>query len=51
LANYVKFDEFVKDKDGKIIGAKLQDLINDEHFEVECKVAINCAGVHADTIR
>ena len=46
-----KNNKWVKDEQGKIIGAKLHDLIEDEKFEVECKVAVNCAGVHADSIR
>ena len=34
LANYTKFKEFKYDEDGKIMGAKLHDLISDEEFEV-----------------
>ena len=52
LGNYIKFQEFIKDENnGRITGAKLFDLKNEQEFEVKCKVAVNCAGVHADSIR
>ena len=50
LANYTKFKQFVF-QDGKIVGAKVHDLISDEEIEIKCRVAVNCAGVHADVIR
>ena len=51
LANYVEFRDYVKDKDGKIIGAKLFDCISKKEFDVKCKVVVNCAGIHSDELR
>lgn len=50
LANYTKFKKFIFE-DGKIVGALVEDLISGDEFPINCKVAVNCAGVHADVIR
>lgn len=51
LANYCELKEFKKDKDGKIVGAVLEDKLTKKELHVKAKVFVNCAGVHADKIR
>jgi len=34
LANYCEFQEFIKDKNGKIIGARVKDRMTDKEFKV-----------------
>jgi glycerol-3-phosphate dehydrogenase len=53
LANYVEFTDFLKDEQGKIIGAVCVDRMDPKSkpFSVHAKVVVNCAGVHADVIR
>ena len=51
IANYVSFDEFIKDQQGKIIGAKVKDELNGKEFEIKSKAVVNCTGVFADKIR
>ena len=53
LANYVEFQDFLKDENGKIIGAMCLDKMDPKGkpFPVSAKVVVNCAGVHADTVR
>lgn len=50
-ANYVEFVDFVKDEEGKVVGAKLHDKIKNKSFEVKAKVVVNCAGTFADELR
>lgn len=51
VANYVEFVDFIKDKEGKCIGAKLKDRIDNSIFKVKAKAIVNCAGIFADKIR
>lgn len=51
LANYVEFQDFIKDSEGKITGAVLYDKLKKTKINVKSKVVINCAGIHADEIR
>lgn len=53
LGNYVEMLEFTKDAEGKINGAMCRDTLNPDSkpFAVKAKVVVNCAGVHADTLR
>ena len=51
LANYVEMKDFIKDDSGKITGAMCVDKENNASFQVNAKVVVNCAGVHADEIR
>jgi len=53
IANYVEFKNFIKDDQGKIIGAVCVDKYDpaQKEFSVKAKVVVNCAGVHADVIR
>ena len=50
IANYVEFQEFLYDKDNKIIGVKALDNINNKKIEIKSKLVINCAGVMADNL-
>lgn len=51
IANYVGFHSFVKDDQGKIIGAKVCDELNGTCFQINAKCVVNCTGVFADKIR
>lgn len=51
IANYVEFIDFIKDKEGTIIGAKLRDNIAKKEFEVKSKMVVNCTGVFGDELR
>lgn len=51
LANYVEFRDYLKDSEGKIVGAKLFDRISKKEFAVKSKVVVNCTGIHADELR
>lgn len=51
VANYVEFVDFIKDKEGKCIGARLKDRIDESVFEVKAKAIVNCTGAFADKIR
>ena len=51
LANYTEFIGFIKDKDGKIRGARVRDNIKNEEFDVHAKQVVNCTGIHADELR
>lgn len=51
IANYVEFQDFIKDKDGKIIGATVYDKLKNKQFKINSKVVVNCAGIYADELR
>ena len=51
LANYTEFLDFLKDDQGKIVGAKVKDQISGKEFDIAAKCVVNCAGVHSDTLR
>lgn len=51
LLNYTSFENFIKDKDGKINGVVLKDQLYDKEFEVKAHCVVNCTGVHSDKIR
>ena len=51
LANYMEFKDFVKDDQGKITGAVLQDKLDGKEFKVKAKVVVNCSGIFADSLR
>lgn len=51
VANYVEFVDFIKSKEGKCIGAKLRDRLNNTEFDVKAKAIVNCAGIFSDHIR
>ena len=49
--NYMRFESFLKDEEGKIIGANLYDRITDKTYTVKASCVVNCTGVFADKIR
>lgn len=51
LANYVELRALMKDKEGRINGAKLFDTQNNKEFSVKSKVVVNCTGIWADKVR
>lgn len=51
LLNYTEFVDYVKNDDGKIVGAKLLDRLNNKEFTVYAKCVVNCAGIHSDELR
>jgi glycerol-3-phosphate dehydrogenase len=48
--NYMKVSNLLKDSDGKIKGAILNDQITGETYSVEAKAVINATGVFVDEI-
>jgi glycerol-3-phosphate dehydrogenase len=51
VLNYTRFLDFIKDSNGKIVGAELLDKLTNKKFTVKTKVAVNCTGAFADEIR
>ena len=51
VINYMSFENFIKDEEGKIVGADLYDKISDKHYKVKASCVVNCTGVFADKIR
>lgn len=51
VLNYMRFENFIKDENGKIIGAELYDRINEKTYKVKTNCIVNCTGVFADKIR
>lgn len=50
MINYASVNNLAKGEDGKIIGLKFKDLINNEYHEVKAKTVVNATGVFADKI-
>ncbi|MEI6410934.1 MAG: FAD-dependent oxidoreductase, partial [Bacteroidota bacterium] len=51
VLNHTELLEFKHKSQGKITGACVHDLYQDQTFEIQSKVFLNCTGPHADTIR
>ena len=51
VLTYVKFESFVKNEKGVIIGANLYDKMNKKSFYVNCKAVVNATGTGSDVIR
>lgn len=51
IANYIEFVDFIKNADGKIVGAVLYDSLKKKEFKVKSKFVVNCTGIHADELR
>ena len=49
--NYTKLINFIKNAQDKITGAKILDTVSGKEFVVNCKVAINAAGIFADKLK
>ncbi|MCB1190124.1 MAG: FAD-dependent oxidoreductase [Leptospiraceae bacterium] len=50
VCNKVKLESLIKEN-GKIIGAKVRDILSGKEIEVKAKVVVNTTGVHIDEIR
>jgi glycerol-3-phosphate dehydrogenase len=50
IANHVAFKDFVS-ASGKLVSAKVQDLLTNEEWEIRAKAFVNAAGPFADEIR
>jgi len=48
--NYMKVCAIEKDKDGKIIGVKAKDMLDNKDYQIKSKIVINCTGVFVDDI-
>ncbi len=51
IVNYTAVVGFIKDSDGRISGAQLQDVLTDELIETRAKLVINATGVWMDEVR
>jgi len=51
IANRVKCVELLKDNDGKLKGALVQDTLTDKKWKIHAKVVVNATGVFSDAIR
>ncbi len=51
VVNYVKFQNFIKDDNGKLKMAEVLDLQSGEKFKIHAKVFLNCTGPFSDTVR
>ncbi|MBB5178865.1 glycerol-3-phosphate dehydrogenase [Planomicrobium koreense] len=48
--NYAKAESFLY-KNGKVAGARIQDVVNGQRFEVDAQVTINASGPWVDEVR
>lgn len=48
--NYTKVEEFIY-QDGKVIGVKVKDILNDNFYHIYGKKIVNAAGPWVDTLR
>eukprot|EP00898_Chlorokybus_atmophyticus_P006439 jgi/Chlat1/6797/Chrsp51S06494 len=51
VANHVKVKELLKNPSGRVTGAKCQDVLTGDEFEVKAKAVINATGPFVDLIR
>jgi glycerol-3-phosphate dehydrogenase len=49
--NYVELSDFIKDSEGRISGAFLNNKIESETFKINSKLFINCTGPFSDHVR
>ena len=50
-ANYVSFQSFSKNDEGKLEKALVKDEISGKTFEIKAKLFVNCTGPYADHVR
>lgn len=48
LANYVEFDDYLYNEEGKIKGVRCLDKVTGKYFTINAEVICNCTGVHTD---
>lgn len=51
VLNHTDLLEFTHNNQGQISSARVHDFYQDQQFEIQSKVFLNCTGPHADTIR
>jgi len=51
IANRVKLVGILKDKEGKVSGAKVQDTMTGDEWEVQVKSLVNATGCFTDAVR
>ncbi len=51
IATYTKMTNFLYDQQQKVCGVTVQDLLENESFNIQAKVVINATGPWGDTIR
>ena len=51
IVNYCEVTQFVKDKDGVVVGAIIQDNINGDVFPIKSKSVLLCGGPFTDELR
>ena len=51
VVNRAEFVDFLKNEEGKVIGATFKDQLTNKTYKVEAKYVVNCTGVWADTLR
>jgi glycerol-3-phosphate dehydrogenase len=51
IVNYCEVTQFVKDKDGVVVGAMIKDNINGDVFPVKSKSVLLCGGPFTDELR
>ncbi|GMT28318.1 hypothetical protein PFISCL1PPCAC_19615 [Pristionchus fissidentatus] len=49
--NHVKVDHLLKDKEGKVSGARVKDQVTGAEWDVKAKCVVNATGPFTDTIR
>ena len=50
IANYARVNEFIY-RDGKIVGAKVEDVMSGEVYDIYARIIVNAAGPWVDRIR
>ena len=51
ITNHTEVTRFLKDEQGKVVGAAITDLLSRESYEVSAKSVIICGGPYTDSIR
>jgi glycerol-3-phosphate dehydrogenase len=51
ILNYARFDGFVKDSSGKIVGVEFFDKVNQKTMKIKAKYVVNATGNFTDKIR
>ncbi len=51
VASRVKAVGYLKDKKGKVIGVKAEDVLTGNHFEIKARIVINTTGPWSDVVR
>ena len=51
VANYCRVTRLIKDDDGRVIGARMRDVLDGGTFDVRAKVVLNATGPFTDDVR